>query len=94
MYDFICSRLYFPGGALALTVGGEREFNRVTTEVMSAFARQAEISVKRVNVLVSEVVEKIGSAWPGIRASISDQRLISVLEDHFARVPIMTGARD
>jgi serine/threonine-protein kinase HipA len=92
MYDFIFSRLYFPGGGLALTVGGEREFNRITTEVMGAFARQAEISGKRVNVLVREVVEKVRSAWPGIRAAISDQRLISALEEHFARVPIVTGA--
>ncbi len=92
MYDFICSCLYFPGGGLALAVGGEREFSRITTEVLEAFARQAEISGKRVSVLVSEVVERIKSTWPGIRARISDQRFISALEEHFARVPIMSGA--
>jgi serine/threonine-protein kinase HipA len=91
MYDYIFSRLYFPGGTLALTVGGERDFSRITPEVMGAFARQAEVSGKRVNVLVREVVEKIRSAWPGTRARISDQALVSGLEEHFARVPIMTG---
>jgi serine/threonine-protein kinase HipA len=90
-YDFICSRPYFPGGELALTVGGERDFARITDEVMKRFARQAQISSKRVSVLVREVVEKIRLAWPGVKAGIDDPGLVVALEDHFARVPIMGG---
>jgi serine/threonine-protein kinase HipA len=90
-YDFICSRPYFPNGTLALTVGGEREFTRITADVMRSFARQAGISAKRVSVLVREVVERVRAAWPSVKVGIDDRALVAALERHFARVPIMDG---
>ncbi len=91
MYDFVCSRPYFPAGTLALTVGGERDFSRISMDAMRAFARRAEISSKRVEVLVREVVERIRSAWPDVKVRIEDRELVTALERHFAHVPIMNA---
>ncbi len=89
MYDFVCTRQYFSDGDLALTIGGEREFERITLEVMRTFARQAEISAKRVTVLVDEVVEKLRAAWPSVRATVDSPDLVRAFEPHVKRVPLM-----
>jgi serine/threonine-protein kinase HipA len=91
MYDFVCSRVYFPEGELALTVGGTRDSARVDLDTIRAFARRAEISAKRATVLAGEVVERIRSAWPHVRATIGDEELVAALERHFAVVPLMRG---
>jgi serine/threonine-protein kinase HipA len=88
LYDFVCTRRYFPGGELALTIGGERRFDRITRETMRDFARQAQISQARVLKLVDDVCERVRSAWPEIRDSIADRELVATLERQFASVPL------
>jgi serine/threonine-protein kinase HipA len=91
MYDFVCSRAYYPHGELALSVGGVRDFARVDRDTMRAFALRAELSPRRAVVLTGEVVESIRAAWPGVRAQIADETLVETLERHFAAVPLMQG---
>jgi len=91
LYDFVFTRMYLPDGALALTVGGKGRFSDMTLDTLRAFARQAEISEKRVCLLAGEMVEKIRSAWPQFKETISDERLATALESHFNQVPIMNG---
>ncbi len=91
MYDFVFTRMYLPDGALALTVGGKRRFGDMTLDALRSFARQSEISEKRVCVLADEMVEKIRSAWRQIKVTISNERLLTGLESHFGQVPLMNG---
>jgi serine/threonine-protein kinase HipA len=93
VYDFVFTRMYLPDGTLALTVGGKRRSSDMTLDVLRSFARQAEISEKRVGVLADEMVEKIRSAWPQIKVTISNERLATALESHFSQVPLMNGTR-
>lgn len=91
IYDFVCSRPYFPGGHLALAVGGTRDFSRVDRDRIRAFAERAEISSKRALVLAGELVEAIRARWPDAREKIADASLVAALEQHFATVPLMHG---
>jgi serine/threonine-protein kinase HipA len=92
LYDFVFTRPYLPNGVLALTVGSKRRFADMTIDTLRAFAAQAEISEKRVGVLAAEMTEKIRSAWPQIKDTISDERFSTALEHHFDHVPIMNGS--
>lgn len=91
VYDFVCTRMYLPDRTLALTVGGKRRFTDMTLDALRSFARQAEISEKRVCVLADEMVEKIRSAWRQIKVTISNEQLITALESHFSQVPLMNN---
>jgi serine/threonine-protein kinase HipA len=92
LYDFVFTRLYLPDGGLALTVGGKRRVADMTFDTLRAFAAQAEISEKRVAVLAVEMTEKIRSAWPRIKETVSYERFSIALEHHFDQVPIMNGS--
>jgi serine/threonine-protein kinase HipA len=91
LYDYVCTRLYYPHGPLALTIGGERAFERVGHDALRAFARRAEISVRRALVLADEVVEKLRDVWPAFKETIPDPALVAALESQFALVPLMRG---
>ena len=91
LYDFVCTRLYYPNGTLALTVGGERAFERVGRDALRDFARRAEISARRTIVLADEVVGKLRDVWPAFKATIPDPQLVAALERQFALVPLMRG---
>lgn len=91
LYDCVCTREYFPHGELALTVGGERAFERIGRDALRAFARTAELSARRTVVLADEVVAAIRDVWPAFRAEIPQPSLRETLERHFAAVPLMNG---
>ena len=46
LYDYVCTRAYFPNGALALSIGDERDFARIDREALARFARRAEIPAR------------------------------------------------
>ncbi len=91
LYDFVCTRLYYPNGALALTIGGERAFERIGQDALRAFARRAEISVRRALVVADEVVGQLREVWPAFKQTIPDPQLVAALERQFALVPLMRG---
>ncbi len=66
VYDYVCTRAYYPNGQLALTLGGERDFERIGREVLGAFAKAAEISARRTVVIANEVVAAIRDKWPAV----------------------------
>jgi hypothetical protein len=51
--------------------------------------REATVSIC---VLAAKMTEKIRSAWPQIRATISDERFSPAFEHNVDRVPIMNGS--
>jgi serine/threonine-protein kinase HipA len=91
MYDFVCTRTYFPTAGLALTIGGEREFERIDRAVLRAFAERAEISPKRTMVIAEETTAALREVWPQVKETIADTHLVSTLERQFAAVPLMNG---
>jgi serine/threonine-protein kinase HipA len=89
MYDFVCTRYYYPSADLALTIGGERSFEAIGVGTFIRFANGAEISAKRVETLVLETVEAIHGAWPTIKSAMHDPNMVGAIERHFSTVPLM-----
>jgi serine/threonine-protein kinase HipA len=93
MYDYVCTREYYPHGQLALTVGGEREFARIGRDALQAFARGAEISARHADHLADEVVTAIRDTWPSFKSSIENAELKEAIERNFGAVPLMNGRK-
>ncbi len=91
MYDFVCTRLYYPNGQLALTVGEEREFERIDRPALRTLAKRAEISVKRTLIVAAEMVAALRESWPSFKDTIADPALVAALARQFAVVPLMNG---
>ena len=91
MYDFVCTRAYFPAAPLTLTIGGERAFDQIDRARLRAFAERAEISTKRTLIVADETVAALRDAWPRIKETIEDAALCDTLERQFAVVPLMSG---
>lgn len=89
MYDYVCTRAYYPAGTLALTIGDERAFERVDTTALSRFARRAELSERRTLILAAEVAELLRDAWRDLRSTLDDPALVEGIERTFAAVPLM-----
>ncbi|MEO6991011.1 MAG: HipA domain-containing protein [Candidatus Baltobacteraceae bacterium] len=89
LYDFVCTRLYYPNGDLVLTVGGERDFARIDRDALRAFAVAAEISVRQTAVLANQLVERLRETWNSFKVTISDASLVAALERNFSLVPLM-----
>ncbi|HEY5348467.1 MAG TPA: HipA domain-containing protein [Candidatus Lustribacter sp.] len=89
MYDFVCTRYYYPTADLALTIGGTRSFEAIDLEAIARFATGAEISAKRAQILARETVESIRGAWPGIKSTMTHPPMIAAIERHFSTVPLM-----
>ncbi len=91
LYDYVCTREYYPNGELALTVGGERQFERIGRDAMQRFAAAAQISAKQTAVITGEIVTAIRDAWPRFKAAVENQPLTEAIERQFAIVPLMNG---
>lgn len=91
VYDYLCTRWYYPNGPLALTVGDERDFQRIGRDALQTFAKGAEISARRTAILADEVVTAIRDSWPSFKLSIENASLRDAIEQNFAVVPLMNG---
>jgi serine/threonine-protein kinase HipA len=91
MYDFVCTRMYYPNGSLALTIGGERDFERIDREALRALAKRAHLSPKRTLAVAAEIVAALRETWPSFKETIFDHELVAALERQFAAVPLMAG---
>jgi serine/threonine-protein kinase HipA len=92
MYDYVCTRAYYPAGALALTIGEERAFENIDATALSRFARRAELSERRTSILAAEVVERLRGAWRDLRPTVDNPALVDALERTFAAVPLMRAS--
>jgi serine/threonine-protein kinase HipA len=88
LYDFISTSPYFPKDALALSLGGEKRYDRITGETLADFAAQAEISVKMARRVAAETIERMRVAWPAIRQTVPDGSLVTAVEAHAAATPL------
>ncbi|GAC1580044.1 MAG: hypothetical protein NVS3B7_14430 [Candidatus Elarobacter sp.] len=92
MYDYVCTRAYYPAGTLALTIGEERAFESIDAAALSRFARRAELSERRTLILAAEVVERLRYAWRDLRPTVDNPALVDALERTFAAVPLMRAS--
>ncbi len=92
VYDYVCTRAYYPAGSLALTIGEERAFERIDATALTRFARRAELSERRTLILATEVVERLHDAWRDLRPTVDNPALVDALERTFAIVPLMRAS--
>lgn len=88
MYDFVCTRAYYPHGELALSIGGEKAFERVDRDALRRFAEDAEISVRRTLLLADETMARVREVWPAFRERIADPSLVTAIASSFAATPL------
>ena len=88
LYDYVCTREYYPAGGLALTIGEERNFERIDRSALERFARRAEVPVRRTLLLAHEVVARVRDAWGREKAAFAEP-FVRAVEKHFASVPLM-----
>lgn len=91
MYDYVCTRRYYPTANLALTVGGRRAFEAIDKTSLRTFADRAEISPKRTTIVANETVERLKEAWKTFKDEIPEHELVEALERQFVAVPLMRG---
>ncbi|HTD36638.1 MAG TPA: HipA domain-containing protein [Candidatus Limnocylindrales bacterium] len=91
MYDYVCTRRYYPTAGLALTVGGQRAFEAIDKASLRTFAERAELSPKRTVIVANETVERLKDVWTAFKDEIPERELVEALERQFAAVPLMRG---
>ncbi len=91
LYDYVCTREYYPRGALALTIGGERAFENVDEAALERFARRAEIPVRRTLIVAREIITRLRDVWSQ-RKDEFHEPFVRAVEAHFAAVPVMAAS--
>ncbi|HEY0394077.1 MAG TPA: HipA domain-containing protein [Candidatus Elarobacter sp.] len=91
LYDYVCTRRYYPNAGLSLPVAGERAFERIDRSVLRAFAQRAELSPKRTLIVADDLVTRLRETWTGFKDEIAEPELAEALERQFAAVPLMHG---
>jgi len=62
-YDFVATLPYIPGDTLALTFGGSRSLNEITTDQMRSFADTARIPASPLWQIAVETAERTVASW-------------------------------
>jgi serine/threonine-protein kinase HipA len=88
LYDYVSTREYYPAGELALTIGGERKFERIDSAALERFAWRAELPVRRTLKLADEVVARLRDVWNQEKLTFAES-FVQAIERHFASVPLM-----
>lgn len=88
VYDYVCTREYYPAGQLALTIGGEHNFEQIDRDALERFARRAELPVRRTLMLADDIVTRIRDAWIAHKDEFHDA-FVRAIEAHFATVPLL-----
>jgi len=91
LYDYVCTRLYYPNAKLALTIGGENAFEKIDRAALRTLAEEGQLSVKQTLNVADETITALRDAWPAFKTTIPDPQLATALERHFTLVPLMNG---
>jgi serine/threonine-protein kinase HipA len=62
-YNFVATRPYIRGDALALSFGGSKSLDGITIDQVRRFADTARLPMKPVKDLVSDTVERTAKTW-------------------------------
>lgn len=89
LYDFVCTKLYFPDSNLNMSVGGEKAYGRITRDTLMRFAERAELSSRHVWEIARQAVERIRDTWATFKQTVPDKDLATVLDRHMNEVPLL-----
>lgn len=89
LYDFVCTKLYFPDSDLNVSLGAEKTYDRFTRETLVRFAEGAELSSRHVWQIAKQTVERIRDTWVTFKQTLPDNDLITVLDRHMEKVPLL-----
>lgn len=67
-YDYVSTLAYIPEDKLALSIGGEKRFNKINKDKLSHFIKKAELPEQSAKVLIDEMLELTSQVWPEIKA--------------------------
>lgn len=88
-YDFVATLPYIPNDSLALTFGGSRSLNEITTEQVRRFADTARLPASPLWLMVTDVTERTADAWEKLgEKDLLPEAMRKAIGDH-----IMTVAR-
>jgi serine/threonine-protein kinase HipA len=90
LYDFVCTKLYFPQSELNLSVGGEKAYSLITNETLTRFANRAELSSRHVRKVAGQAVERIRDTWGTFKQTMTDTELVTILDRHMDSVPLLS----
>lgn len=87
LYDQVFTRAFLPDDALALNLGGERDFYRIDLEVLRRFARKVNTDPDLVVRAATETAERVREAWKRRGGDWPlDRRVRRELDAHLDRV--------
>ena len=94
LYDQVATvAWHVPARALALNLGGVKDFGRIDRGVFDRFANKAQIETGRVNRTIDETLERLRQAWKELG---NDLPLVpphrKAIEEHWRRVPLLRSA--
>lgn len=89
VYDYVCTREYYPNGSLALTIGGERDFESIDRAAIERFARRAELPVRPTLRTAEDVVGRMHEAWKSAKDAVHPS-LAAAIERQFEVVPLLS----
>ena len=69
-YDYVATHLYLPHSAMALSIAGEHDAEKVDQALLKRFARKAQLSEKQVLQDTEETIEKTINAWQLIKKDL------------------------
>jgi serine/threonine-protein kinase HipA len=90
LYDQVATVAWkVPARALALKLGGARDFRQIDRDAFTRFADRAKVDRHRVDTLIDETLERTRDAWQvlGELPIVSGHR--RAIEEHWKQVPLL-----
>ncbi len=91
-YDFVATLPYIPGDTLALTFGGSRSLNEITTDQMRSFADTARIPASPLWQIAVETAERTATSWKTLeQADLLPKEMRASIEKQILTVAATTN---
>lgn len=100
VYDYVCTRRYMTSREMALSLGGEKEWSRVSDDTFAKFLDRAKISRALGLRIARETVERTHDAWRNAReklnggGALTDPDLVRAVDRQFTIVPLLRDYLD
>lgn len=89
-YDFVSTVRYIADDRLALSIAKEKAANQLTLELLTRFARRAQVPSKLVLDTARETVEKMMTLWPVLQKELPLDRTTRIqITAHMRSVPLL-----
>ncbi|HEY5257729.1 MAG TPA: HipA domain-containing protein [Candidatus Baltobacteraceae bacterium] len=89
LYDFLPTRRYTQGRTMALAIGGDNRWARLSWESLVTCARTADVRVRRVLAAAAETIGAFRERWPNMRDRFEDPQAVNTIEHQLRNVPLL-----